>query len=1072
MKISNRRNRKNIIKKVRFLSIVLLLLLQRLSAQTFSNHTYTADDSNIANPERGFYKHTETTSVNYSFLNENTLRGYRSQGITLILRLFYLNDFVSKPISEQYLASMRQDFNTARAAGVKMIVRFAYTKKSTVPYGDATPVWALQHVEQLAPVLKQNGDVIAVVQAGFIGAWGEWYYTDHFSAMLGSPNATDWQNRRALVNALLAAVPSNRVVQVRTPAIKTSLVQSNEPLQPVDAFSDIPKARIGHHNDCFLASNTDYGTYTGNIVAEKAYLQAETEYLPIGGETCNESIPLSECPNALAQMEKFHWSYLNRDYHSGVLGSWQSGSCMPDVFQKLGYRFRMAKSRMQNESKPGGAVDFTIKLRNDGWATPYNERDVEIVLKNTSTGKIFKLPLEDDPRRWSLVDTIVVRVNGGLPPQMELGEYDVFLYLPDPEKRLYGNPHYSIRVANIDTWGDEMGYNNLHHRLTVSKTADVPVYIGADYFKALPTVGVNAEIVTNGDAADWEAVPVLTVGNSETQTLKVFNDAGHLYFLVKGVADVQSFEIKLDVDYASVSGELSSPWNTNYSDYRITASGISFYQSGNWSTPQPITTSVVNGVLEIAVPWELFSQKTLAGQIEVAAKITTGGGSVHLPAADAPFASYRLLLVDRYSLLKTSSGGKVILYWANDSPNTYRTIERSTQNDVYERIAVLPGTSFNYIDQPGENATVKYRTYLSSADGFNVSTYAEPVNESTSARPLYYVYETDGVPDEWEDVVPLATAPFDGKTQAYRIFVDASRLNVLFEGSEVDAYSWFFNMDNLSTTGTLSNPWDYVGFDFLLRNDSLYDTRGAEESFVVKGNRSVSEGFMEVSVPVSSILNLGTNTIIPTAGMVRIGSNDIFFPRTNESPAKFLRTLPAPTPSSVSVVRSENFPASQLIIQWQASTGCKGFIVERSINDQENFSTLAVKTNLTFAHYDSDLTEGKIYHYRVSSYNDAGPSIPSPVFSGTPASVTSVEEGTEKNVQVYPNPAKNQLAIETLTPGLKNISIIDSKGQSWMKRELSTAELIQHVDVSTLPAGLYIVIISGKSSSAFKIAKQ
>jgi hypothetical protein len=38
----------------------------------------------------------------------------------------------------------------------------------------------LQHITQLAPVFKKNADVIAVLQEGFIGIWGENYYTDYF----------------------------------------------------------------------------------------------------------------------------------------------------------------------------------------------------------------------------------------------------------------------------------------------------------------------------------------------------------------------------------------------------------------------------------------------------------------------------------------------------------------------------------------------------------------------------------------------------------------------------------------------------------------------------------------------------------------------------------------------------------------------------------------------------------------------------------------------------------------------------------------------------------------------------
>ena len=48
--------------------------------------------------------------------------------------------------------------------------------------------------DQLAPILQSNSDVILTVQAGFIGLWGEWYYTTHYgmpplSAQVSPPNA-------------------------------------------------------------------------------------------------------------------------------------------------------------------------------------------------------------------------------------------------------------------------------------------------------------------------------------------------------------------------------------------------------------------------------------------------------------------------------------------------------------------------------------------------------------------------------------------------------------------------------------------------------------------------------------------------------------------------------------------------------------------------------------------------------------------------------------------------------------------------------------------------------------------
>ena len=41
----------------------------------------------------------------------------------------------------------------------------------------------------------------------------------------------------------------------------------------------------GHHNDCFLASSDDFGTYDDKSV-EYPYMQDDTKYAVMGGETC------------------------------------------------------------------------------------------------------------------------------------------------------------------------------------------------------------------------------------------------------------------------------------------------------------------------------------------------------------------------------------------------------------------------------------------------------------------------------------------------------------------------------------------------------------------------------------------------------------------------------------------------------------------------------------------------------------------------------------------------------------------------------------------------------------------
>lgn len=152
---------------------------------------YASTDAVIPNQERGFYHHTEThyraDGSGYVPLNVATLRNFRTQeNVTQILRVFYLEKFAGQDqLDKAYLDLVRADFRTIRAAGIKAIVRFAYAQPPgwppTIPYGDAPLARVQKHIAQLTPILRENADVIAVVQSGFVGLWGEGYYTDYFA---------------------------------------------------------------------------------------------------------------------------------------------------------------------------------------------------------------------------------------------------------------------------------------------------------------------------------------------------------------------------------------------------------------------------------------------------------------------------------------------------------------------------------------------------------------------------------------------------------------------------------------------------------------------------------------------------------------------------------------------------------------------------------------------------------------------------------------------------------------------------------------------------------------------------
>src|SRR4026209_2433183 len=256
---------------------ICLMLADSLAAQSYVTNTYTISEEDFANPERGFYLHTETRASAPSGLPAN-LASFRTGGrsdpnntyttkLSLVLRVIYLDTFIDAPISTNFLNAIQTDFDFLRAQGFKGIVRFAYTQDTTRPFNEPTKARILEHIGQLAPLLRRNRDVIAVLQQGFIGAWGEGYYTDVFSTAGQAFTAQNWTNRADVLNAVLAATPKERMVQVRVPQQKqkhlygvtapTSLAAD----PAAAAHQGSAAGRIGFHNDCFLADSTDLGTF-------------------------------------------------------------------------------------------------------------------------------------------------------------------------------------------------------------------------------------------------------------------------------------------------------------------------------------------------------------------------------------------------------------------------------------------------------------------------------------------------------------------------------------------------------------------------------------------------------------------------------------------------------------------------------------------------------------------------------------------------------------------------------------------------------------------------------------------
>ncbi len=427
--------------------------------------SYPPTTAEFSNPERGFYGNIE-------LMNDRDFGEIRTKGQTIVSANIRLDQYRNRPLSPAFLSQLNQQLQLVRQAGIKVIPRFTYNFPNGAAEMDRAPDASLdltlKHINQLKPILQQNADVIAVLQAGFIGAWGEWHSS---RSGLDRP-----QPKAKILAALLTAMPTNRMVQLRYPAdIKTSYPQ---PLTIGSAFRGSRQARVGFHNDCFLANQSDAGTYLPDLAGLKSYISKTAPFVAVGGETC-EATPSehrSDCPTAVAELARFQWSYLNADFYKDDLNRWRQEGCYSDISKKLGYRLQLVRSSFSSQIQRDRQLNGNFVIKNVGYASPFNPRSLELVLRHQQTGKVYRLPIlkalsrTHDPRFWlPQVGEVSVDIRAKVPPAAPPGSYELLLNLPDPLPKLATRPEYSIRLANQQTWEAKTGFNSLNRTVQLAK---------------------------------------------------------------------------------------------------------------------------------------------------------------------------------------------------------------------------------------------------------------------------------------------------------------------------------------------------------------------------------------------------------------------------------------------------------------------------------------------------------------------------------------------------------------------------------------------------------------------------
>ena len=440
---------------MKFLALALLLAPQAVATgkkekKSPGQRTFAELPSDIPNPERGMI-------VFVKLAEEPTLEYLKARGQTIVYSGVSLAAFRKGRIDEAFLARLGKGFDALRANGIKVLLRFTYSAQMGDP--DAPKETVLKHIAQLKPLLHRHGDVIAAVQAGFIGPWGEWH---------GSTNGLDADGPRGeILSALLAAVPPSRSVQVRTPMFKRRLF-GQPPLAEAEAFRETPRARLGHHNDAFLSDENDHGTFERPVETWKEWLAQDTRFTPFTAETFAGPTP---DPAVLeAELARFHASFLHLRYDKAGLDAWEKAGVLERLRRRVGYRLVLTEATVTPAVRPGGDLKIAFTVRNDGFAAPFNRRALKVVLTNGKT-KLSATVKSVDVRRWAPGAPIKVSFKMAVPSNAPQGNFRLALALPDEAESIAARPEYAIRFANADTWDPATGENILLEGVRISGLA-------------------------------------------------------------------------------------------------------------------------------------------------------------------------------------------------------------------------------------------------------------------------------------------------------------------------------------------------------------------------------------------------------------------------------------------------------------------------------------------------------------------------------------------------------------------------------------------------------------------------
>lgn len=360
------------------------------------------------NPDRGWRLETyitlgsNTVMFNKGYTPEEFLdrefEHYKEIPIRTVQVYAYLTEYIKKPLDDKAFKQLENYLKLLKERKLKALLRFAYEFEANRKIGP-TSQRIYSHIDQIKMWIQKNEELIKstvlVLQAGFIGAWGEWHTAKY-------PHS-----RKAFISKICNMVPNYLTIQTRQQKFKDKIKDSNA------------SQKVGYHDDYLIGVYHKWSTPKNTVgsqdfnrfVEDSLYTLNDGE-MPWGRDKSYnkgyiDALQMIEgCRlRSLTTLSLTH----NYTEDSQVYNAhrWQSEKILPQTLDKMGIPYFSTYFEKDAEKS---AFDFLtdhlgyllavekieisdskikILIRNNGFALPHGFTDFKVYVKSAADTKEY-----------------------------------------------------------------------------------------------------------------------------------------------------------------------------------------------------------------------------------------------------------------------------------------------------------------------------------------------------------------------------------------------------------------------------------------------------------------------------------------------------------------------------------------------------------------------------------------------------------------------------------------------------------------------------------------------------------